>query len=284
MPQTFYIFSFDGSGVGGSGIGSGTRVNAIRSVSREGGGSGGEDAQCPSILPQLEPLAKLLYIDGKLICPPVNPLPNSNQLHKMENQKIYSDWISKTREYLNSLSFQQKKSLYLYQSSNYLRINDCVRRNNPAFFQHPQYDHITDTLDLGDEEEIKAIVGALLHIVHSAPKPQGPLYAYRGSTSRLGKGSFTSNQFLSFSMNPMGAIQFNQDGDYVYRVELGPHVPHLLSIAAWSDRELESEVIFPPGSKFEYDYTIPETELPFDPSEFDENKIYSAIVCLKISI
>jgi hypothetical protein len=204
----------------------------------------------------------------------------------MENQKIYSDWIKETRKYLNSLTFKQRKSLYLYQSSEYLTINEFVRRNDLVFPQDINYEHISDTLDLAkdDPKEIKAVAGTLLHIINGAPRPQGPLYAYRGSTTRLGRTpTFTSNQFLSFSINPRGASPFNQDGEYVYRVELGPHVPHLLSIAAWLDRELESEVLFPPGSKFEYDYSIPETPLPFDPSEFDENKIYSLVVCLKVA-
>ena len=278
LPQTFYTFFHDPGATPAAAVGSSARSSSSESAEIA--------TECPPILPELASLPRLLYIDGTLICPPLNAIPKANQLHELKHQKIYSDWITQTRLYLNTLSFKQKKSLYLYQSSYYQNLNDFVRKSSLAYPQEINYEHIGDTLEIdmaNDEKEIKALAATLIHIIHNAPKPQGPLYAYRGSTSRLGRNpSFTSNQFLSFSMNPMGASPFNQDGNYMYRVELGPHVPHLLSIAAWNDRQLESEIVFPPGIRFEYEYTIPETPLPFDPTDFNDEVIYSPIVCLKV--
>lgn len=63
---------------------------------------------------------------------------------------------------------------------------------------------------------------------------------------------FIPKQFSSFSMNINVANNFllSYGTNAIFRVELGPHVAHVLNISSFND--MESEVLFNPSTQFEY--------------------------------
>jgi hypothetical protein len=197
--------------------------------------------QCPPILPGLPPLPKINVGNE---CPVTEPLNKNNEKHSLEDQRVYSDWVSRTRDYYNSLSYDQRRAIHSYTGEKYRKINHCVE-----CIYDKNYDAISNSpiLYFGKTEKLVSI---LHDVIEGAPRPSKILYAYRGTNTKwisADEGKFVSKLFASFSMDPETAHSFDE-GRFV-RVELGPHVPHLLNIASFFDAE--AEILFSPGTIFE---------------------------------
>jgi hypothetical protein len=207
----------------------------------------GGEVDCDPLLPNFPRLPQISRIleDGTLykeVCPYVQPLSITNKLHDDHSQRVYSDWIAKTRLFYNSLSNIEKLFISLYISSYYIEINQYSRKGIESLVK---------------SFKVKEIASTLKNTIYKSPKPADKLYAYRVTNIAwaLNESSdvidkFIPKQFSSFSLNPHIAKHFtkNNNLDLMFCVELGPHVPHLLSISSIDD--MESEVLFPPGTEF----------------------------------
>ena len=180
-------------------------------------------------------------------CPLVKPIRNWSYVTQQQ-QDVFADWVARTREYVNTLSDEEIRSIEDYQFSNQEKngyctesIQECARKRDAI--KMPEF----------------RIVKLLEKVTFNAPRPRGDLYIWRGCTKGWWGGSaeppmsFESRGFTSFSIDFETAYSFkrsNFDEGRLILIKINDKSsPHLLLVSAVND--MEHEIIFPNETIFE---------------------------------